>query len=392
MVTWVRLGDACRQARQLIDPHSKDAALPYLSLEHIEAGTGKVLKRPSGMVEDEGRSTTFAFDKRHVLYGKLRPYLNKVALPDFEGRCTTELIPLLPENGVDREYLGWVLRREETVAAAMQGKTGSRMPRADLEGLFELSIPLPPLPEQQRIAAWLKAQLAEVEVARAAVSIAFNASAQLSATILQEPFDGMTVDHRLGDALVDIQAGKSLQTLERKAKLDEPGILKVSAASWEKFDPDEAKAIEPHQCAPIWSVRAGDFIISRANTLELVGAVVIAKEDHPLRFLSDKLLRLVFRSGLINPEFMLLQLRGKIARAYIQANATGTSHSMRNIGQSVIRNIPVWIPPLSRQERIATQLKSKLVEVDATRIAIQAQLKTIKNLPQRLLAETFSNL
>jgi type I restriction enzyme S subunit len=72
------------------------------------------------------------FDTHHVLYCKLRPYLNKVAVPDFVGRCSTELIPLLPKPDISREYLAWLLRRPQTVQAAMQERTGARMPRANM--------------------------------------------------------------------------------------------------------------------------------------------------------------------------------------------------------------------------------------------------------------------
>lgn len=161
---WVRLGEVCEQDRQLIEPGTSLAASrSYLSLEHIASGTGRILRHPSEAMGDEGRSTTFAFDPQHILYGKLRPYLNKVALPDFEGRCTTELIPLLPKNGATRHFLAWLLRRHETVDAAMRGKTGSRMPRANMDDLLALDIPCPPPSEQKRIAAILNEQMEAVE-------------------------------------------------------------------------------------------------------------------------------------------------------------------------------------------------------------------------------------
>ena len=85
------------------------------------------------------------------MYGKQRPYLNKVVLPDFLGRCTTELFPLLPLKGVERTYLAWLLRCEDTVDEAMRGKTGPRMPRTDMRTFMKMVIPLPPLSEQRRI-------------------------------------------------------------------------------------------------------------------------------------------------------------------------------------------------------------------------------------------------
>src|SRR5207237_1160909 len=102
------LNELCRQDRQLVEPRTDEArSRKYLSLEHVESQTGRILA--SNGANDEGGSTTFAFGSRHVLYGKLRPYLNKVALPDSSGRCTTELIPLLPnERLIRREFLAFL--------------------------------------------------------------------------------------------------------------------------------------------------------------------------------------------------------------------------------------------------------------------------------------------
>ncbi len=188
---WVKLGDVCRQDRQIVESFSSEAgALAYYSLEHIEAETGRILKSPLERVEDEGKSTTFRFDERHVLYGKLRPYLNKVALPDAPGRCTTEMIPLLPLDDVDREFLAWLLRRRETVDFAMQDKTGSRMPRADMGSFLQMHVPLPPLSEQRRIAGLLREQMAAVEKARAAAEEELNTINALPAALLRRAFSG----------------------------------------------------------------------------------------------------------------------------------------------------------------------------------------------------------
>jgi len=164
----VSLGDLCKQDRRLIEPSSELAGLPYLGLEHIESNTGRILldlTAPAAAVQ----SVTFAFADRHVLYSKLRPYLNKVAVPDFAGRCTTELVPLLPEAGVSRRYLGWLLRRPDVVAHAMQEKTGARMPRANLDLLFRLKLPLPAtLEEQELVVTTMEAQMQAVAEAHRA--------------------------------------------------------------------------------------------------------------------------------------------------------------------------------------------------------------------------------
>ena len=159
----VELDTICAQERRIASSKT-EFGLPYVGLENVESGTGRLLLESSS--SQEAISTSFVFTPRHVLYGKLRPYLNKVALPDFAGRCTTELIPLLPTDKLHRNFLFWLLLRPETVQVAMNGKTGARMPRADMELLLSMEIPLPPLATQQAIVAEIEAEQALVAANR----------------------------------------------------------------------------------------------------------------------------------------------------------------------------------------------------------------------------------
>jgi restriction endonuclease S subunit len=156
----VQLGEVAASDLTQVRPDDEFAKdLPYVGMEDIESQTGRIIA-PSA--HSDIRSNTFAFNERHVLYGKLRPYLNKVALPESRGRCSTELVPLLPKAGLDRRYLVWFLRRPETVSAAMQEKTGSRMPRASMRNIAQLRIPLPPLSHQKRVVTSLERVSAEL--------------------------------------------------------------------------------------------------------------------------------------------------------------------------------------------------------------------------------------
>ena len=182
------LGKMCVVDRKAITAeHPRYAELAYLGLEHIEAGTGRILISEDAARYSESISNNFLFTNQHVLYGKLRPYLNKVALPEFEGRCTTEIIPLLPTEA-DREWLAWFLRREETVEHAMRGRTGSRMPRADMPDLMRLSAYLPPIDEQRRIVADLERSMAAAERARRAAEAQLAAAEALPSAILRSAF------------------------------------------------------------------------------------------------------------------------------------------------------------------------------------------------------------
>ena len=119
----------------------------------------------------------------------------------------------------------------------------------------------------------------------------------------------------LGQLLEKIEAGKSFRAEGRPAKADENGVIKVSAMSWGKFLPEENKALFPDtDIKKSSSVKSGDLLISRANTVELVGAVVLVERDYPNLYLSDKSLRLVLTSDDIDKRYVLYSLRSQWVR------------------------------------------------------------------------------
>ncbi|MDP2809533.1 MAG: restriction endonuclease subunit S, partial [Rhodocyclaceae bacterium] len=149
-MTTVRLGDVCQQARESVKPGARPE-LRYIGLESIESGNGIFAEGELSKTPEAPMANSFRFGPEHVLYGKLRPYLNKVALPNFEGKCSTEIIPLLPSLDIERAYLAYFLRSRCVVDLISARTAGARMPRADMDFIFSLPISLPPLPEQRRI-------------------------------------------------------------------------------------------------------------------------------------------------------------------------------------------------------------------------------------------------
>ena len=126
-----------------------------LNLDQIEPHSGRVLSKCMLGASELGPST-FAFDRGTVLYSKLRPYLNKVVIADDDGVATTELVPLrCDESRLDANYLAHFLRGPEFLRFATSVVSGAKMPRMVMSEFWKYSVPLPPLPEQRRIAAIL---------------------------------------------------------------------------------------------------------------------------------------------------------------------------------------------------------------------------------------------
>jgi type I restriction enzyme S subunit len=183
---WKKLLDLCVEDKVIID--GKDSDLPYLGLEMIESNNS-MINWDSKTIE--GNGTCFYFDNRHVLYSKLRPYLNKVVLPQIKGRCTTELIPLFPTKDTCREFLVYILKREETIDYVMKEKTGSRMPRANMKHLLNMAVPVPiNIDEQKRIADIIEKKLQTVEKAKKAANEQLLYICSLQSSILRQAFKG----------------------------------------------------------------------------------------------------------------------------------------------------------------------------------------------------------
>lgn len=131
---------------------AKDLSLPYLGMEDIVSGEIYLDETPE---PKSVKSGTYYFSTEHVLYGRLRPYLNKVVVPDFEGRCSTEVFPLLAGPRISREYLAWMLSSRYMCERITQTSTGTRMPRANMNEVLSFGIPLPTLEEQDVIIGYL---------------------------------------------------------------------------------------------------------------------------------------------------------------------------------------------------------------------------------------------
>jgi type I restriction enzyme S subunit len=143
------LGQAVTIERTPVLPQDIATGTTYVGLEHIERG-GSFAN--VGTVEaDELASTKFRFTAKHLLYGKLRPYLAKIARPSFNGVCSTDILPILPGPEVDRSFLLHFLRRPESVEFASSRAVGANLPRLSPSVLAAMTMPLPPLGEQQRI-------------------------------------------------------------------------------------------------------------------------------------------------------------------------------------------------------------------------------------------------
>ena len=151
---WVRLGTLLFSLA--IKAISSDTGNTWLlELEDIEKESGKLLRRSLTKNKEFG-STKNKFTTGNILYSKLRPYLNKVIIADRDGYCTSEIIPFDFRFGIAQKYAKYVLMSPYFVNYAVKKSYGVKMPRLGTDDMYNALLPLPPLAEQQRIAARLE--------------------------------------------------------------------------------------------------------------------------------------------------------------------------------------------------------------------------------------------
>ena len=192
---------------------------------------------------------------------------------------------------------------------------------------------------------------------------------------------------RLGNLALSSDSGWSPQCGSEQRSGNAWGVLKVSAVSWGGFKPDENKALPKGVDArPDCEVRPGDFLLSRANTEELVARSVVVDQTPPRLMMSDKVVRFTFPDE-IDKSFINLANLSMPSREYYARNASGTSSSMKNIGREVMCNLPIALPPIAEQRRIVAKVDQLMALVDQLETQLAASRAVAKNLLESLIAE-----
>ncbi len=169
---------------------------------------------------------------------------------------------------------------------------------------------------------------------------------------------------RLGDVALSCDSGWSPQCCSEGRVGREWGVLKVSAVSWGCFNPDENKALPPGmQARPVCEVKAGDFLLSRANTEDLIARSVVVSVTPPGLMMSDKIVRFKL-SERVNKLFINTTNSSRYARTYYASNASGTSSSMKNVSRDVIAKLMIPLPPLAEQHRIVAKIDQLMTLCD----------------------------
>ena len=190
---------------------------------------------------------------------------------------------------------------------------------------------------------------------------------------------------RVSDLVSALEAGVSVNGENRPRKPYEKAVLKVSAVSYGYFDKNACKVISNEELkrARI-NPKAGQIIISRSNTGELVGASAFIEKNYDYLFLPDKLWQIVPKSH-SDMRWLSYILSSEKLRHALSHLATGTSGSMKNITKSELLSLKIFIPPLPEQKKIARILSTWDKAIETVERLIENSKTQKKALMQQLL-------
>ena len=361
--------------------------LPYVGLEHVEKERGHFaddfVPMPLNML-----ATNFRFTPKHVLYGKLRPYLNKVVLPDFDGVCTTEILPILPnEEKLDRTFLWAVLLSPAFVSWATSQISGANLPRLDPKLLAEYEIPLPPLTEQKRIASLLR----RADRLRQLRRTAHDLGDALLQSVFLELFGDPLVNDKgwkvrnlrsISSKFSDGPFGSDLKSEHyvpegvRVIRLQNVGVGNLIDDDQAYISEEHFAELSKHRCLP------GDVIVGTLGDPNL--RAMILPDSIPQALNKADCIQIRVNPKYCNNQFVCWLLNMPQTLQLASGMIHGQTRARINMGRLAELEVPV--PPLSLQEEFA----GVVARVESLRGRMGERERQVNGLFESLLAEAFS--
>jgi type I restriction enzyme S subunit len=428
-----KLGEIISPSKEKIEP-TADSTLPYIGLEHIESNTSKIIGQA---IASEAKSTKTVFHSGDVLYGKLRPYLNKVAIPDFDGVCSTDILVFNQNPIIDSRYLMRYLTTGDVVEYANRKSKGISLPRVSFESLSEIRIPLPPLAEQQRIIARIEALLTHINAARDRLSrvplimkrfrqavLAAACSGRLTegwreenpdvepATVLLEKIsvkrEKKIIAHLknvepLNDELSDLSENWTWTQLGFITESMKNGVYKTpdfykddGFPCLRMYNIEDGKIIWKNikhmdlteDEIKMYLLKHNDILINRVNSRELVGKSALITEKIEPCVYESKNIRLRMYNEEIKSQYVVCWLQVD-AQKYFNLNAQQTV-GMASINQDQIASMPIPLPPLAEQHEIVRRVGLLFERADAFDQEVAAAGRRCERLTLAVLGKAFS--
>lgn len=292
---------------------------------------------------------------------------------------------LLPTPDVDKNYLFYFM---PSALKRIEAKTPFvTVKHLSAKELNKVRVPLPPLEEQRRIAALLdkvtdliakrRAQLDKLDLlvkARFVEMFGDPVSNPKAWTLLP-----------LSYCLINIENGKSFVCADNSREGDSPAILKLSAATYGEYRPEENKALlTDTMFVDSAEVHTGDLLFTRKNTPELVGMCAYVFETPEKLMMPDLIFRLNTNEK-CNKIFLWKLINHDLFRSKIEAIASGSAKSMSNISKERLGNLQIIVPPIDLQNQFAMFVR----QIYVLKSTIYVSLEKLETLKKALMQQYF---
>ncbi|MBI4026766.1 MAG: restriction endonuclease subunit S [Verrucomicrobia bacterium] len=372
----------------------------YIELEDLESGTGRILSRRNTL---EVESAVTLFKKGDVLFGKLRPYLEKYYEAEFDGKCTGEILAFKPERIASR-FLFYCVGSRWFIECCNALAYGAKMPRVSWPTqLSQFNVPLPPLPEQQRIAAYLDASCAALDAAVAAKRRQLDTlDALRRETITRVITRGLRPSTRTKtsgeDWLGEIPAHWSAPCLKRllrepltyglneAAELgdrDLPRYLRITDFDDDGNLRDDTFRSLPREIAREGLLEPNDVLFARSGAT--VGKTFMFRNYDGEACFAGYLIRARTLLRKLDPLFLYLFTKSTAYETW--KNLIFTQATIQNISAAKYNYLAIPLPPLDEQQAIVAHLEEKSAEFRAFTAAIETQIATLTAYRKSLIHE-----
>ncbi|MCU6187736.1 restriction endonuclease subunit S [Enterobacter bugandensis] len=366
-----------------------------LELEDIEKESSKLLSTIRAS-ERPFKSTKNSFKKGDVLYGKLRPYLNKIIIAKEDGVCTTEIIPLSAEPLCCNKYIFYWLKSSTFLGYVNDVSYGVNMPRLGTADGLKAPLRLAPLGEQKIIAEKLDALLAQVDSTKARLEQIpqilkrFRQAVLIAAFTKKLTESSEFTEKKISD-VCSFQNGFAFKSswfsktgsyqVIKLANIRDGYLFLENAPAYV----NEEQGVEFSKFSP----NIGDVLISMTGTRfkKDYGFGCIMTQKHKA-LINQRVGRLIPIKASILPEYLFLFVRSELFREQFFKGETG-GVNQGNVGSQHIQSILINVPPLTEQHEIVRRVEQLFAYTDTIEKQVNNALALVNSLTQSLLAKAF---
>lgn len=383
---WVTLGDINWPSYTRETPAHNDSR-PYLGMEGLESGTGRIIRTGQA-----GSFTSSApvVKPGYTVYGRLRPYLNKVTTVSFDGYCSGEFICLPPRAWLADRYLQYRLLSDDFVQFTSSLNTGDR-PRVKWEQIAQFKMAFPPLCEQQRIVAALEDHLSRLDAGLGQVKVGRRRLESLSKRVIVEavPVPGPKQWRYLtvGEA-GQVDLGRQRHPDWHIGPHMRP-YLRVANVFEDRIDVKDVKEMDfPPDLFDRFKLQPGDILLNEGQSPEYLGRPAMYRGKRDKYAFTNSLLRFRARPDVL-PEWALLVFRRHMhAQRFIKEVRITTN--IAHLSATRFKSVEFPIPPLDEQEQIVKGTKELLDDITRMSGALHTAGRRAEKLRNSVLSEAFA--